>query len=173
MAMFENTKSDRLRLHLYLLKVIGVIVPQRLRSDWRQEWEAELRHREPLLAQWDRLDWRHKLDLLRRSAGAFWDALWLQPQRLEDEMFQDLRYGAVKLIIGQGLKLILIGVALGLAGAVVLTRLLADWLFGVSPTDPTTFVIISLLLVGVALLASYLPAQRAMKVDPAVALRHE
>ena len=98
MAMFENSKSDRLRLHLYLLKVIGVIVPQRLRSDWRQEWEAELRHRELLLAQWERLDWRHKLDLLRRSAGAFWDALWLQPQRLEDEMFQDLRYGTRMLL---------------------------------------------------------------------------
>jgi len=79
----------------------------------------------------------------------------------------------VKLIVGQGLKLILAGVALGLAGAVVLTRLLEDWLFGVSPTDPTTFVIISLLLLGVALVASYMPAKRATKVDPTVALRHE
>ena len=46
-----------------------------------------------LLADWDRLDWRNKLDLLRRSTSAFWDALWLQPQRLEDDMFQDVRYG--------------------------------------------------------------------------------
>ena len=45
------------------------------------------------LADWDRLDWRHKLDLLRRSASAFWDALWLQPRRLEDEVVQDVRYG--------------------------------------------------------------------------------
>jgi hypothetical protein len=70
-----------------------LIVLQRLRADWRQEWEAELRRREALLAEWDRLDWRSKLELLWRSASAFWDALWLQPKRFEDEMFQDLRYG--------------------------------------------------------------------------------
>ena len=79
--------------HLWLIKFIGLIVPRRLRADWRQEWEAELRYREMLLANWDKLDWRHKLDLLRRSLGAFRDALLLQPQRLEDEMFQDLRFG--------------------------------------------------------------------------------
>ncbi len=86
-------QTPRLRFWLRLIRVIGVIVPRRLRADWRQEWEAELRHREALLAEWDRLDWRHKLDLFWRSASAFWDALWLQPKRLEDEMFQDLRYG--------------------------------------------------------------------------------
>ena len=80
--------------HLWLIQFIGLIVPRRLRADWRQEWEAELRHRETLLAEWDKLNWRNKLDLLRRSLGAFWDALLLQPQRMEDEMFQDLRYGA-------------------------------------------------------------------------------
>ncbi|MCI0402319.1 MAG: ABC transporter permease, partial [Acidobacteria bacterium] len=74
-------------------KFIGVLVPRRLRADWRQEWEAELRYREMLLAEWERLDSRNKLDLLRRSVGAFWDALLLQPRRLEDEMFQDLRFG--------------------------------------------------------------------------------
>jgi len=78
---------------LWLVRLIGVIVPRRLRADWRQEWEAELRHRETLLAEWDKLDSRGKLDLLWHSAGAFADALWLQPKRLEDEMFQDLRYG--------------------------------------------------------------------------------
>jgi putative ABC transport system permease protein len=76
-----------------LAPLIGVIVPRRLRADWRQEWEAELLHREALLAEWDNLDWRGKRDLLWHSAGAFADALWLQPKRLEDEMFQDLRYG--------------------------------------------------------------------------------
>ena len=91
--MFERRKDGLTKPHLWLIRAIGVIVPQRLRADWRQEWEAELRCRELLLAEWDRLDWRTKLDLLRRSVGAFWDALLLQPKRLEDEMFQDLRYG--------------------------------------------------------------------------------
>src|SRR5262245_40374990 len=84
--------------HLWLIALVGVILPRRLRADWRQEWEAELRHRERLLAEWDKLNRRTKLDLLRRSIGAFWDALLLQPKRLEDEMFQDLRLGVRMLI---------------------------------------------------------------------------
>jgi hypothetical protein len=83
-----------MRPYLRLIALLGLIVPRRLRADWRQEWEAELRCRELLLADWDRLDRRHKLDLLRRSTSAFWDALWLQRRRLEDDMFQDLRFGA-------------------------------------------------------------------------------
>jgi len=85
-----------------LIALFGVIVPRRLRANWRQEWEAELRHREELLAQWERLDWRSKLDLLRRSTSAFWDALCLQPKRLEDEVFQDLRFGARMLLKNKG-----------------------------------------------------------------------
>jgi putative ABC transport system permease protein len=91
--VFNLTKRKRVRLHLWLIALIGVIVPRRLRADWRQEWEAELRYREMLLAEWDRLDWRNKLEMLRRSLAAFWDALWLQTERWEDEMFQDVRYG--------------------------------------------------------------------------------
>jgi putative ABC transport system permease protein len=90
------------RFWLWLIRVVGVIVPRRLRANWRQEWEAELRHREELLTQWDRLDRRSKLDLLRRSTSAFWDALWLQPKRLEEEMFQDLRYGVRMLLKNPG-----------------------------------------------------------------------
>jgi predicted permease len=86
------------KLHLALIRIIGVIVPRRLRSDWKQEWEAELRYREALLEDWARLTWSTKLDLLWRSLGALWDALWLQPQRLEDELLQDLRYGARMLV---------------------------------------------------------------------------
>src|SRR5215213_9888592 len=72
------------------------------RADWRQEWEAELRYRETLLAEWDKLNWQTKLDLLWRSTSAFRDALWLQPKRLEDEMFQDLRYGVRMLLKNPG-----------------------------------------------------------------------
>src|SRR5499426_2689185 len=92
----------QMKPHLWLITFIGVIVPRRLRADWRQEWEAELQYRETQLADWDKLDRRAKLALLWHSAGAFMDALWLQPKRLEDEMFQDLRYGARMLLKSPG-----------------------------------------------------------------------
>jgi len=79
----------------------------------------------------------------------------------------------LKLIIRNGLTLIMIGVGIGLAGAVALTRLLSTLLFGVTPTDTLTFVVVSATLIVVALLACYLPARRATKVDPLVALRYE
>src|SRR5499426_3182546 len=100
--MAYAARTTRFRFWLWLIKFIGLIVPRRLRADWRQEWEAELRHRELLLAEWERLTWRTKLDLLRRSLGACWDALLLQPKRLEDEMFQDLRYGVRMLLKNPG-----------------------------------------------------------------------
>ena len=96
--MTDQDPRQRVRPHLWLIRFIGLIVPRRLRADWRREWEAELRSREILLAEWDRLDWRSKFDLLRRSLGAFWDALLLQPRRWEDEMFQDLRFGVRMLL---------------------------------------------------------------------------
>src|SRR5262245_37308573 len=96
--MADSTWKTRFRSWLWLIRVIGVIVPRRLRADWRKEWEAELQYRETLLADWDRLDWDAKLALLWHSLGAFMDALWLQPRRLEDEMFQDLRYGVRMLL---------------------------------------------------------------------------
>ena len=71
------------------------------------------------------------------------------------------------------MKLALIGIALGLAGAWVLTRFMEKLLFGVPPTDLLTFGLVSMSLLGVALLACYIPARRATKVDPMVALRYE
>src|SRR5262245_33348246 len=104
--MANLTPATRYRFWLWLIRVIGLTVPRRLRADWRQEWEAELRYRERLLAEWDRLDRRNKLNLLRRSLSAFWDALCLQPERWEDEMIQDLRYGARMLLNNRGFTLI-------------------------------------------------------------------
>jgi putative ABC transport system permease protein len=77
------------------------------------------------------------------------------------------------LVLGQGSKLVLIGVGVGIAGAFGLTRFLSSLLFGIKPTDPMIFIAVSPLLVGVALLASYIPARRAARVDPMVALRYE
>jgi predicted permease len=79
----------------------------------------------------------------------------------------------LKLMVWQGMSLALFGVCVGLLLAVALTRLLASLLYGVSTTDTVTFVAVSLLLAAVALLASFIPARRAMKVDPMVALRYE
>jgi predicted permease len=83
------------------------------------------------------------------------------------------RRNIVSLVVRQGMALALSGVAIGLAGAVMLTRLIRSLLFGVEATDPVTFVGIALLLGLVALLASYIPARRASRVDPLVALRYE
>jgi putative ABC transport system permease protein len=77
------------------------------------------------------------------------------------------------LVVRQGLVLALVGVAIGAAGALALTRLITGLLYGVSPTDGPTFVVVSLLVTAVAFVACYMPARRATRVDPLVALRYE
>jgi len=77
------------------------------------------------------------------------------------------------MILRQGLELAIAGAALGLVGALIVSHLMAGLLYGVRPTDPVTFVGVAILLIGIALLACYIPARRAMRVDPLVALRYE
>jgi ABC-type antimicrobial peptide transport system permease subunit len=77
------------------------------------------------------------------------------------------------MILGNGMKLALIGVAIGLVGAFWLTRFMATMLFGVEPRDAMTFASIPVLLIAVALLACYLPGRRATKVEPTISLRYE
>ena len=79
----------------------------------------------------------------------------------------------LKLVVRQGMGLALLGVALGLVASFWLTRLMSNLLFGVGATDPLTFVAVSLFLATIVIFATCVPAVRAMRVDPMVALRHE
>ncbi len=79
----------------------------------------------------------------------------------------------LRVIVGHGLRLVLLGLCVGVAAALVVTRWMSSVLFDVKPTDPLTFAAVAVLLAAVAFLASYIPARRAMRVDPMVALRYE
>jgi len=83
------------------------------------------------------------------------------------------RFDVFSMILNQGARLAGLGIAIGILTALAVTRLLASFLYGIRPADPVTFTLVCALLVGVALLASFLPARRAMRVDPLVALRHD
>jgi len=83
------------------------------------------------------------------------------------------RADVLRLVLGRAAMLIAIGTCLGLAGSTFLVRLIAKLLFGTTPLDPVTFAIVPILLAAVALAASYIPARRATRVDPMVALRYE
>ena len=81
--------------------------------------------------------------------------------------------GILKMVLGQGLLTVAIGLLVGLAGSLLLTRTMRSMLFEISPNDPLTIVGIAMLLLLIAMLASYIPARRATRVDPMIALRYE
>lgn len=115
--------------------------------------------------------------LLLAAVGIYSVISYLVAQR-RNEIGIRLALGAgtrdiLKLAVGQGIRLALIGIAIGLAGAFALTRALSFFLYGVTAYDPLTYIAVSLLLTGVSLLACWIPARRAARVDPLVALRCE
>jgi predicted permease len=115
--------------------------------------------------------------LLLTAAGIFGVLSYLVTQRTR-EIGLRVALGAQRsdvlgVIVGHGVRLALLGLSIGVAAAVVVTRWMSSVLFDVKPTDPLTFVAVTVVLGTVAFLASYLPARRAMRVDPMVALRHE
>jgi len=122
--------------HLRLIALLGLIVPRHLRADWRQEWETEFAYRESQLDAWERLEWRDKLDLFRRSTSAFWDALWLYRKRLEAGMILDLRYGVRMLLRHKGFTAAaIVTLALGIGANTAIFTLLDKIVVRALPVD--------------------------------------
>ena len=177
MNLVVRTQGDPKALALAARKEVQAIDPDqpvaavRTMDEWVQLSVSGPRYRTTLLALFA------VVALLLATTGIYGVMSYSVTQRTH-EIGVRMALGArrmdvLKLVVRQGMLLVLIGVALGLAGAFALTRVMSTLLFGVTAKDPVTFVAVGALLTLVAFIACYLPARRATKVDPLVALRYE
>jgi putative ABC transport system permease protein len=115
------------------------------------------------------------LGLLVAAVGIYGVMAYLVAQRT-NEIGIRMALGAdrsavLRLVVGQGLRLAFLGIAVGIAGGLFVTRTMSSLLFGISPTDPLTYILVSAVLAAAALLATWIPAWRASRIDPVIALR--
>jgi putative ABC transport system permease protein len=177
MTVVVRTAGDPSQLAAAVQREIQTIDPNQPVSDvrtmnqWLSESVARARFNALLLGLFS------ALALVLASVGIYGVISYSVTQRTH-EIGIRMALGAsardvLKMVVGQGMLLAMIGVALGLVASFLLTRAMSSLLFGVSTTDPVTFIFISLMLVVVTLLACYIPARRATRVDPMTALRYE
>ena len=133
------------RWPVWFIGKISLIVPRRFRGEWAREWEAEIRHREWLNRKWERPDTQAQTDLIRRSIGALLDALWLQPRRLEQEAYQDIRYGIRGLLRNPGFTTVaLCTLALGMGANTAIFSMINAVVFRPLPySDPARIYMIT------------------------------
>ena len=172
-----RTKGDPANLAAAVRREVQAIDPDqpvaavKTMDQWLETSVAEPRYRTGLLALFA------GLALVLASTGIYGVMSYSVAQRTHEIGVRMAlgagRFDVLRLVVGQGMLLVVIGVGLGLAGAFALTRVMATLLFGVTAKDPVTFVAVATLLTLVAFVACYIPARRATKVDPLVALRYE